>query len=218
MIPATDYSQVWMSPYFAITRLRTIGEKYGIKVALTDGRFKKEREAMAAACLSFALSKFKDDQFYIEIETVDNTPDIKLHNIDQSSGHNSICTRCIEVVDWEDHVPDVMEVIRKKCARPYPKDYSLLVNLRNTRKLLNFATISKEMKAIQSPFAETWLAGFGGFNKLSVARVSPGLLEFSLDYLDEMQKAEHQPPTLKRGIRGTGTEFYPLGYSFLPIP
>jgi len=218
MISATDYSKVWMSPYFAIARLQKIAETHGTKRALTEGRFKKEREAVATAFLAFALSKLGGEKFYIEIETADNTPDIKLHHIDQSSGHNNIKTRSVEVVDWEEHVPDIMEVIRKKCSRPYPDYYFLLVSARYAGRFINFANICDEMKTIQSPFLETWVTGFSGINKLAVARVAPGLLEFSLDYWDELQNAKQQPEIVRRGIRGTGTEFYPLGPSFLPLP
>jgi len=45
MIAASDYSQLWMSPYIAIRRMATISETYGVERARTDGRFKKEREA-----------------------------------------------------------------------------------------------------------------------------------------------------------------------------
>jgi hypothetical protein len=218
MVGETNYSNLWMSPYFVITRMQEIAGTYGTNRALTDGRFKKEREAMATACLSFALSKFKDEKYWVEIETVDRTPDIKLHHIDQSSGHNKIWTRNIEVVDWEQHVPDIMEVLRKKCSRPYPEDYFLLVNARHTGRFINFTNISEEMKTIRSPFLEIWVTGFSGINKLAVARVAPGLLELSLDYLDELRNAKQQPDMMRRGIRGTGTEFYSLGPSFLPIP
>jgi hypothetical protein len=45
MIAASDYSELWMSPYIAIKRMATISETYGIQRARVDGRFKKEREA-----------------------------------------------------------------------------------------------------------------------------------------------------------------------------
>jgi hypothetical protein len=218
MIGASDYSKVWMSPYFIISRLQKIKETYGTKRALTDGRFKKEREAVATAFLALALSKLKNEEYYIEIETVENTPDIKLHHIDQSSGHNNIWTHSVEVVDWEEHVPDIMEVIRKKCSRLYPEYYFLLVSARHTGGFINFTNISEELKTIHSPFLETWVTGFSGINKLAVARVAPGLLEFSLDYRDELQNAKRQTEMVKRGNRGTAPGFRSLGPAFLPIP
>jgi hypothetical protein len=54
MIPPSDYSQVWMSPSFAIRRMRTINETYGSDRAHKDGKFKKEREAWTTATLALA--------------------------------------------------------------------------------------------------------------------------------------------------------------------
>ena len=48
MVPPSDYSQVSMSPYTAIVRMKTISERCGIDHARTNGRFKREREAWAA--------------------------------------------------------------------------------------------------------------------------------------------------------------------------
>src|SRR5713226_9259651 len=90
MIAAFDYSELWMSPYIAIKRMVTISDTYGIEPARTDGRFKKEREAWTTGVLALALSKLNGEQWWIEIETADNTPDTKLRQIDQSSGSNVI--------------------------------------------------------------------------------------------------------------------------------
>jgi len=88
MIPPSDYSQVSMSPYTAIVRMRTVSERCGIDRARTDGRFKREREAWAAGVLALALSKLKDDVWWVEVETVDATPDTKLRQIDQTQTHS----------------------------------------------------------------------------------------------------------------------------------
>src|ERR1700730_17664368 len=94
MIAASDYSELWMSPYTAIRRMATIGERNGTELARTDGQSKKQREAWATGVLGLALSKMKDEEFWLEIETLGSTPDTRLHNIDQSSGHNVIQTCC----------------------------------------------------------------------------------------------------------------------------
>jgi hypothetical protein len=218
MIGATDYSKVWMSPCFAITRMRTIVETYGIKLARTDRRFKKEREAGTTALLALALSKLYGETLYIEIETVDNTPDTRLHSLDQSSGHNTIQTRSIEIVDWEENVPDIMEVIKKKCSRAYPDYYSLVVHARHIGKVLNFANISEEIKTIHSPFMDIWAIASAGADNLKVACLAPEFLEIDLRYSAEFEAAKKQRELVKKGIRGTTPGFYELGPSFLPIP
>jgi len=117
MISASDYSQLWMNPAIAIVRMKTLAEIVGFEQARTDGRFKKEREAWATGVLGLALSRLDGNEWWVEIETLESTPDTRLHWIDQSSGRNVIQTRSIEVVDWEDNIDDIMEVIQKKCAR-----------------------------------------------------------------------------------------------------
>jgi len=218
MIPASDYSELWMSPYIAIKRMQTISETYGIDRARTDGRFKKEREAWTTGALALALSKLNGEQWWIEIETVDSTPDTRLRQLDQSSGNNVIQTRNIEVVDWEENVDDIMEVIGKKCKRAYPGHYLLLVNARHAGKVLDFDQIIEKMKTIRSPFLEVWVVAFIAPDVMKVVRVAPGALPVDLKLRAELEKASKQMPFLHRGIRGTGTEIRDLGPAYLPIP
>jgi hypothetical protein len=149
---------------------------------------------------------------------VDNTPDTRLHSIDQSSGRNVIQTRSIEVVDWEENVPDIMDVIRKKCGRAYPDYYSLVVYARHIGRVLNFANGSEEIKTIRSPFMDIWGIASAGADNLKVARVAPEFLEIDLQYSSELENAKKQRELVKRGIRGTTPGFRELGPSFMPIP
>ena len=218
MIAASDYSELWMSPYIAIRRMATISETFGIEQARTNGRFKKEREAWTTAVLAVALSRLNGEQWWIEIETKDSTPDTKLRQLDQSSGNNVIQTRNIEVVDWEENVAEIMEVIRKKCSRAYPDHYLLLVNARNSGKVLDFDRVIQEMKGIHSPFLEVWVVAFVGPDDMKVVRVAPGTLSVDLKIRAELERAKKQTPFMKRGSRGTGTELRDLGPAYLPIP
>ena len=218
MIAASDYSELWMSPYITIRRMATISETFGIERARTDGQFKKEREAWTTGVFALALSKLNGEPWWIEIETKDNTPDTRLRQLDQSSGNNVIQTRNIEVVDWQEKVDDIMEVIRKKCKRAYPDHYLLLVNARNSGKVLDFDQVVQEMKRTDSPFLEVWVVAFVGPDDMKVVRVAPGALSVDLKIRAELEKAKKQTPFIKRGIRGTGTELRDLGPAFLPIP
>jgi hypothetical protein len=214
MTPPSDYSQVSMSPYTAIVRMRTISETCGSDCARTDGRFKRERETWAAGVL--ALSKLKDDLWWVEVETVDATPDTKLRQIDQTANGNVIDTRNIENVDWEENVDDIMTVIRKKCKRKYPNDYLLVVHARNYGKEINFDRVIEVMKSVQSPFLEVWVIAVVGLDDIKVVRVSPGLPVVDLKIRAEMEKASKQVPFLKRGSRGREPGFYDAGTVFLP--
>ena len=216
MIPPSDYSQIWMSPYTAIVRMRTLSERCGTDHARKDGRFKREREAWAASVL--ALSKLKDDVWWIEVEAVDATPDTKLRQIDQTAKGNVINTRNIESVDWEENVDDIMIVIRKKCGRKYPNHYLLLVHARNYGKEINFDRVIEDMKSMQSPFLEVWVIAVIGLDDIKVARVSPARPVIDLKIREEMEKASKQIPFLKRGSRGGKPGFYEAGAAFLPLP
>ena len=218
MIAASDYSELWMSPYIAIRRMATISETFGIDRARTDGRFKKEREAWTTGVFALALSRLNGEQWWIEIETIDSTPDTKLRQLDQSSGNNVIQTRNIEVVDWEENVDDIMVVIRKKCKRAYPEHYLLLVNARNSGKVLDFDRVIREMRGIASPFLEVWVIAFVGPADMKVVRVAPAAVSIDLKIRTELEKAKGQAPFIQRGKRGTGTEIRDLGPAFLPIP
>jgi hypothetical protein len=198
--------------------MRTISETVGHERARRDGRFKKEREAWTTAWFALALSRLKSDEWWIEIETADSTPDTRLRQLDQSSGNNIIQTRNIEVVDWEENVDDIMDVIRKKCKRAYPNHYLLLVNARHGGKELNFDQVIEEMRTVRSPFLEVWIVALVGPDDLKVVRVAPGAFPIDLKIRAELEKASKQTPFIKRGIRGTGTEIYDLGLTYLPIP
>jgi hypothetical protein len=206
MIPASDYSGLWMSPFIVIRRMVTIRETYGVEVASTDGRLKKEREAFTTGLLALGILRLTGEQWWVEIETKDNTPDTKLKRLDQSSGNNVVQTRPVEVVDWEENVDDVMEVIRKKCGRAYPADYLLAVNARHVGKVLEPERIVKEMKSIRSPFLEVWVIAFAGPDEVRVMRVSPGDLGTDLKLAAELEKASQQPPFMTPRMRGTGIE------------
>lgn len=207
-----------MSPYIAIKRMATISEMYGFARARTDGRFKKEREAWTTAVLALALAKLTGEQWWVEIETVQSTPDTKLQRVDQSSGHNIVQTRSIEVVDWEENVDDIMEVIAKKCRRAYPGHYLLAVYARHSGKVLDIDRITGEIKGISSPFLEIWVLACVGPSRMKVVRIAPDGPVVDLKLHDELQEACKQPAFLQRGVRGTECGFRELGLVYLPIP
>lgn len=218
MVPPSDYSSVSMSPYTAIVRMNTISERCGFERARTDGRFKREREAWAAGWLALALSKLKDDIWWVEVETVDATPDTRLLQIEETADGNVVNIRNIENVDWEENVDDVMTVIQKKCKRRYPHDYLLLVHARNRLKAINFDCVIEEMKSVQSPFLEVWMIAVIGVDDIKVVRISPGLPFVDLKIRAEMKNASKQIQFIKRGSRGRESGFYDAGKMFLPLP
>jgi hypothetical protein len=206
-----------MSPWIAITRMKTTNETYGTEMARTHRRFKKEREAWTTGMFALALSKLTEKEFWVEIETVDSTPDTKLRHIDQSAGYNAIETHNIEIVDWDEHVSSIMEVIKKKCARSYPSDYFLLVHARSGKRL-DFDHVIEELKKIVSPFFEVWILARISEDEMKVVRVAPAALPIDFKIQSELEKARKQRSFLRRGTRGTEIEFRDLGPAYLPLP
>jgi hypothetical protein len=216
MIAASDYSDVWMSPWIAIRRMMTVNETHGTDVGRTDRRFKREREAWTTGMFALALTKLMRKEFWVEIETVDNTPDTRLRHIDQSQGHNAIETRNIEIVDWDEHVEDIMEVIRKKCSRAYPADYFLLVHARSG-KTLDFDCVIEEMKKVHSPFFEVWIFGRMTDDQMVAGRILPSPLRIDVEIRKALEGTKKQTAFLQREKRGTSTEFRDLGPVYLPF-
>ena len=133
---------------------------YGTHEALTNGRLKKEREAYASAVWSLGLTKVDTHEHWIEIETIDQTPDIKVHYLDQSAGYNDRRIYNVEVVDWEPHVDNPMQVIRQKCVKAYPSYFFLLVFGRSgTEKVVEVRVLFEEVRHLKVPFAEIWIIG-----------------------------------------------------------
>ena len=85
-----------------------IVQTYGLGEAEGSGRFKQEREAWTSAVWALGLSEMNPKDFWVEIVTDEQTPDTRVHYLDQSAGYNHVMTYNVEVVDWETHVNDPM--------------------------------------------------------------------------------------------------------------
>jgi hypothetical protein len=199
--------------------MQKIIETHGIHEANSDGRFKQEREAWTTAVWALGLTEMHKRNYWVEIETEDRTPDTKVHRLDQSSGHNKIETYNVEVVDWERHVDDVMQVIRQKCERAYPPYFWLLI-LGRSGKTLDVDSTVKAVRELHVPFAEIWIIGrpADAMHMRELVRLYPEKLDLIFDFARTLRESEKQTEIMRPGIRGTGTEFYPLGASYLPIP
>jgi hypothetical protein len=205
-----------MSPEFVLHRMRHVVEKHGFIEAGT-GRYKREREACSSALYALGLSELFGRRYWVEIETLDQTPDTKVHHIDQSKGHNTIQTQSVEVVDWEQHVSDPMELIRAKSRKKYPADFCLLIAARSG-KMVYPQVIARDIRKMTVPFAEVWILGQATTNRLNIARLHPTVLQLEFDILEALTRAKTDADVLQRRQRGKETEFVPLGQIYLPVP
>jgi hypothetical protein len=220
MLRATSsYKGLWMSPAFVIHRMQKIIETYGNLEARSSRRFKQEREAWTTAAWALGLKEIEERDYWVEIETEGGTPDTKLHRLDQSAGHNKIETYNVEVVDWEEHVDDPMQIIRQKCARAYPPYFGLLV-LGRSGKFLDLNAVVDGIRGASVPFAEIWILGrpMGAHNKVQMVRIFPGRVDVSFDLSDALRRSDKQPEFMRPEKRGTSMEFRFVGDTYLPIP
>jgi hypothetical protein len=217
MVKASGYTGLWMNPRFVIARMeRTMGT-HGTALATTHGRFKREREAWTTGMFGLGLAKLTGHEYWVEIETLDQTPDTRIRRIDQSSGHNVVSTQSCEIVDWEEHVDDILQVIRQKCARAYPPHYCLLVLARNGKNP-DYEIVVQEIRKMRIPFAELWIIGRLSVADMAMLRVIPDVLRVDFNILQELEKTRDQPEFVKPEKRGMSTEFRDLGMAYLPVP
>lgn len=208
-----------MNPGFVIYRMQKIIETYGIPEAQSNRRFKQEREAWTTAVWALGLAESDRQEYWVEIETEENTPDTKVHRLDQSTGHNNVGTYDIEVVDWEEHVDDLMQIIEQKCARAYPSYFGLLI-LGRSGKIIDPSAIAEKIYSLRVPFAEIWIVGraLEDRNRVQMVRLFPAIADFPFDLATALKRTENQKEFMQPEGRGTGTDIHSRGDIYLPIP
>ena len=222
-----NYSGLFMSPEFVIRRMSGIAQKHGIEQAHSSGRFKQEREGWTSAIWALGLSSINHRSHWVEIvDPTQQTPDTKVHYIDQQSNRNELWTFNLEIVDWEQHVDDALEVIANKCRKAYPPFYVLLVMTRSG-KMVEPARIASAIRELKVPFREIWLVGITGQTRINseivnadckVARVYPDFAKIEFDLATTVQGSKPVADVMMKLRRGTGTDFIPMGLIYFPLP
>jgi hypothetical protein len=205
-----------MSPEFALLRMKKVVEKYGLNAA-ASGRFKREREASSTALYALALSEMTGAKYWVEVETVQQKPDTTLYQIDQSQGRNILRRQYVEVVDWEQHVDDPMELVRAKSRKQYPADFCLLIAARSGKTVYP-QVIARDIRKMTVPFAEIWILGLPTSSTVNIARMHPSTYQLEFDIFEALKRAKTDADVLSRRQRGKETEFVDLGQIYLPIP
>jgi len=215
---APGYANLLMSPSVAIRRFETVIGTHGFAAAKT-GRVKREREAWISAVWALGLREITGKEYWIEIETRNRTPDCKVHFIDQSAGYNHVMTHNLEIVEWDEHRPEVVEVIAQKCGNAYPQYFSLLVFARNGKQI-DVHDVSRQVKGLLVPFGEIWVLGRlpGSSAKYIMFTVHGGPRAIEFDLAEAIRKSSPQVDFLRRQKRGKSTEMRNLGITYLPIP
>lgn len=218
MVQATNsYKGLWMSPHFVISRMKLLIDKYGYTDATTNGRFKKEREGWTSGMYALGLSEIQNREWWVEIETEEQTPDTRLHYMDQSSGRNCIQTQSIEIVDWEEHVDNAVTVIKQKCQRAYPSHFCLLVLARNGKNL-DVEALTEQILSERVPFGEIWIMGCPSEGRMTMVRIVPSSFRLDFEVIRSLERLKGQRDIMQKLQRGTSTEVHELGFVYLPLP
>ena len=217
-IGTTDtYTGVFLSPSLVNRRFTSAAEEHGYEKALT-GTVKQEREAWIAAAWALCMQQETGREYWIEIVTQDQTPDCKVHFIDQSKGYNHLFTHNLEIVEWDPHRPDLMDVVRQKCAKAYPSYFSLVVLARNG-KGVNFPDDIQGLNELKIPFSEMWIMGRASpdTTTYSVCLFHPHIKLMRFDLRDALERNKDQMDFLQPEGRGRETEFKYRGFMHMPI-
>lgn len=187
-------------------------------IAAGSGRYKREREACATALYALALSELSGSKYWVEIaEIIEQTPDTRVYQIDQTRGFNTLQKQSIEVVDWERHVDDPVELIRAKSGKQYPDDFCLLIAAR-AGKMVYPQVIARDIRKMAVPFEEIWILGPSTTSVINVARLHPAIVQVQFDVFEALERAKTDADVLTKQKRGRETELVRLGQIYLPIP
>jgi hypothetical protein len=206
-----------MSPNVAIQRFENIIREHGYGEAWR-GRVKQEREAWITAVWALGLREITGRQYWIEVETREQTPDCKVRYVDSSPCYNLRGTINVEIVEWEHHRPEVMDVIAPKCARAYPGNFFLLVFARNGKPIGTQA--AQQLKSLAVPFKEIWVLGRASVEdaKYRMFMLHPGSRGVDFDLFDVLQKNSSQAEFAQFEKRSKRIEMTDRGIMHLPTP
>jgi hypothetical protein len=218
--PTMEYTDLLMSPNIVLRRFKSTVEKHGWKKTLT-GRFKQEREACIAAIWALGLQTSSEvKEYWIEVETRDQTPDCKVVSLDSSKGHNNRTIIDVEIVEWDEHRDNMLELIEQKCGKAYPSNFFLVAFVRNGKETL-VKDILQKMNTLKIPFFEIWILGrlpiSDGSYRMFRVHPEPTLL-IDFDVFEGMRRNLDQIDFLQFEGRGKGIEFTSRQQVYLPIP
>ncbi|OGZ66580.1 MAG: hypothetical protein A3C58_02655 [Candidatus Staskawiczbacteria bacterium RIFCSPHIGHO2_02_FULL_34_10] len=219
-----DYKNLWMSPNVVISRLDDLIKKYGLKTVIRKNEFRHEREGWIGGVFLLGLRELGEITYWLEIETEDSTPDVYgsfLDVIETNTGKKGVRENffSIEIVEWEEHGPSIVDLIKNKCKKHYPNNYFLLVYVRRGGKVLDYEKIVEELKGAKIPFAQIWiLVPSSNDHDYHLTKIYKGLFQIAFNLNDAIKKNEKQIKFATNMGKGLATEMENLGEISVPLP
>ena len=211
------YRGIWMSPETVISRFEGLIKKFGFNEIIKNNRFKHEREGWVSGVWALGITEITGKENFIEIETIQETPDTHVFYFDIINGNNHRQVFDVEVVDWEEHTGELIEIIKNKSSKNYPQNFTLLIYARHPGKEVNMEEIYKEVQHMNIPFGQIWVLGSSDVDDYDIFQIYgvKNHIKFNLSKLRE--KYKNQIPFSKFLMRGKGTDIENLGVIYLPL-
>ncbi len=124
----------------------------------------------------------------------------------------------VEIVEWDEHRSDVIDVIGQKCSRAYPRYFFLLVLARNGKQI-DVEEVLRQTKELRIPFSEIWILGrvSDQSTKYRMFMLYPYTKLVEFDLAGSLRENEAQIDFVQPEKRGKSTEMRDRGPMYLPI-
>ncbi len=213
-------NNILISPNEILRRFDILREKYGQLFLKKKNCFKHERESWITAIFALALKEGDDpeQEYWIGIESIEQTPDTYIINYFKKDQELIKGIRYIEVVEWEEHVENIVDIIKKKSAKAYPRFYFLLIYARGgvPERKLDYREISKKLQGLNIPFSEIIIVttNVSHYGNCMLFWVHPEIRLFEFNAKESYTKNTAQARYLKelpgKNIEKTNSEVIPL--------
>lgn len=208
-----------MSPTFMIDRMALLLEKYSVNIILSNNEFKQEREAWVAAAFLLGLGKIEGSEYWLEINTENDTPDIYAYYLKQINGNNHRDVLPLEIVDFEEHSKTIGSLIERKSRNAYPPYFALIVYARKCGAEIDYDKIFEDAQKIKIPFREIWILSAVSYDDdYCLTLIYPAGLQITFNLYKEFEKHKNQISLATMLKRGKGVDPKPLGTKDVPLP
>ncbi|MBK9922328.1 MAG: hypothetical protein IPP09_03990 [Elusimicrobia bacterium] len=214
---------ILLSPSQAIIRINELVRIYGKDRVYRESRFKKEREGAVTALFLLGFGLLEPETFWISLGQPD-PPDTMAVFYKRRASDRGLekHVRNIEIFEWEEHssVKFVEAVQNKLLLKKYPKDFTLLCNVRRPGENGTFEEWFKVLEKLKLNVAEVWVVGsiVDSQDDYGIFRLYPTRSHTTFNLNTRLREIEHQPAYMREMGRGIMDEPKALGKYRIPLP
>ena len=218
---------IFVSPGLAIKRMIGLRQKHGDTKALTDGKFKREREMWIAGVFLLAMARITRKEYWLRTVEEAPTPDIITINLSPTANGSLAEFQNVEIFEYESHFQgDMVDAIRSKLSKKsYPDNYALLCYFHGrTGEVLKPHEISNEISKLSPKLSQIWIMGSirsENPHTYTVTQLFPERIYHNFDYkaaLNETSQKELIRARRDLTKKTLSVDFEDLGKVLLPLP